>query len=101
MTTRVASDEKGMFSYLLTSNLSKTSTWWRSGDEKSADQNLEAYFKGLKRSACKVCGVRVTSTCFNCGGKFCLEHMTNHSCGRLLPSDSTGNVTEIGRSPRP
>jgi hypothetical protein len=79
---------------------SKTSTWWRSGDESSADPNLEAYFKGLKSSVCRVCGVRVTSTCNYCGGRFCSEHVTNHSCERLLPSDSPGDVTEIGRSSR-
>ena len=79
---------------------SKTSTWWRSGDESSADDNLEAYFKGLKPSACQVCGVHATSTCSKCGGKFCSGHVTDHSCERLLPSDSPGNVTEIGRSSR-
>lgn len=68
---------------------SKTSTWWRSGEESTADPNLEAYFKGLKSSVCKVCGVRETSTCSRCGGKFCSEHLIEHSCGRLLPSPRT------------
>jgi len=66
---------------------SKTSTWWRSGAESPADQNLEAYFKGLKSSVCKICGVRETSTCSKCGGKFCSEHVIEHPCNRLLPSE--------------
>jgi hypothetical protein len=63
--------------------LSKTSTWWRSGDESSADPNLEAYFKGLKSTVCKVCGAGATSKCSGCGGKFCSEHMIEHFCEGL------------------
>ena len=75
---------------------SKTSTWWRSGDESSADENLEVYFKGLKPSVCKVCGVRAISTCSKCGGKFCSEHVIEHSYDRLLPSERRA----LGASPR-
>ena len=99
MTTEAIRNETSMYSFLLASNHSKTSNWWRSGDDVTAvDQNLEAYFKGLK--ACKTCGASVTSACPSCGGKYCSEHLTNHPCGRLLPSDSPGKVTEIGRSPQ-
>jgi len=76
-----------MFYYSLSENRPKTSTWWRSGDETTADKNLEAYFNSLKRSTCEVCGVRVTTKCSDCGGKFCSEHLANHSCGQLLPLD--------------
>jgi hypothetical protein len=75
---------------------SKTLTWWRSGDESSADQNLEAYFKGLKPSVCKVCGARETSTCSKCGGKFCPEHLIEHSCDRLLPSEKRALGASLG-----
>jgi predicted nucleic acid binding AN1-type Zn finger protein len=73
---------------------SKTSTWWRSSSEESkADDNLEAYFKSLKPSECMVCGARATSTCSKCGGKFCSQHITDHSGELLPPSVATpGNV---------
>ena len=78
---------KGKAKFEVNIATSKTSTWWRSGDESSADPNLEAYFKGLKASVCNVCGVRGTSACSKCGGKFCSEHLIAHSCDGLLPSE--------------
>jgi hypothetical protein len=78
--------DKGKAKFEVKMAPSKTSTWWRSGDESSADPNLEAYFKSLKSSVCKVCGVRETSTCSKCGDKFCSEHLIAHPCDRLLSS---------------